>query len=782
MSARTSICGIVLSCLILSVALIACTSPVSGTGGAESEAKIFGTALFADSTPAINVPVFLRDGADTALGSGRPPRAYTDSAGRFEIDSCAPGAYLIEVAAEYQGLPNGALREHVVTEPSSGEQQRVTIFLEPSATIIGRIEGLESLPEITVAVTLYYRDFAVSATRADSAGAFLFDGLAGGAYALRFEPSAPPYLPFTYAIDIAAGDTAEAVIGGLIANIGNNPDYAADSMVIRELLDSNGLTTPVGSVTSVSHDFRITELNLESSTISMLPNSASRLTKLRSVNLRNNQLTAFPTALLACSSLTILNLDDNRIQSLPNDMGGLVSLKILRLSGNRLKALPESIGELSALTELTLAQNALTSLPESVGGLVHLQTLSVQSNRLRALPAAIGACTGLHTLTIHDNAIAELPESIGALTDLRKLTIANNFLSHLPRAIGDLAALDMLWASDNLLDSLPASIGDCGLLRFLTLSGNQLRTLPSSLGALGRLHELALDSNLLASIPDSLATIRSLRVLDLSHNALCSSSPAAAAWADSLDPDWRQSQRCSGGPQSPITIVSPTPGDTFIQGDIVHIQWETITTPGYAELAMEISISLDGGYKWIPIPDGGEPVTVNSPQWGDCAWKIPDSLQNPDGEHVSSLSNSCLIRLSDYTNPVFSAVMDNEFTIDGPPIDLVTPNRGAYAIGDTMAVNWETLSDKIVSVACSLSIDNGETWLPIISRPAITVNDSDWQAVRWVVPDSLYDQSRGTYRSVVSERCLIRVSDYIGCAYGDCFEDRSDSAFAITKP
>jgi hypothetical protein len=112
----------------------------------------------------------------------------------------------------------------------------------------------------------------------------------------------------------------------------------------------------------------------------------------------------------------------------------------------------------------------------------------------------------------------------------------------------------------------------------------------------------------------------------------------------------------------------------------------------------------------------------------------------------------------------------------------VTPNGGTYATGDTLAVIWETLSDKIVSVACSLSIDNGVTWLPLLSRPAITVNDADWQSVSWVVPDSLYDESLGTYRSVVSNQCLIRVSDFIGCAYGDCFEDRSDSAFAMTKP
>lgn len=103
-----------------------------------------------------------------------------------------------------------------------------------------------------------------------------------------------------------------------------------------------------------------------------------------------------------------------------------------------------------------------------------------------------------------------------------------------------------------------------------------------------------------------------------------------------------------------------------------------------------------------------------------------------------------------------------------PPVSLTAPNGGeTFQVGDTLVIRWET-DEAITSCGISVSVDSGARWLPITRLRSVGTSDPDWQAFRWVIPDSLDGQP------MPGGRAMITVYDYFGSD-----RDRSDKAFAI---
>ena len=74
--------------------------------------------------------------------------------------------------------------------------------------------------------------------------------------------------------------------------------------------------------------------------------------------------------------LTELNLNSNHLTVLPKEIGNLVNLTELDISDNYLNELPKEIGNLVHLTKLDISGNNLTELPEEIVNLVNLNLLT----------------------------------------------------------------------------------------------------------------------------------------------------------------------------------------------------------------------------------------------------------------------------------------------------------------------------------------------------------------------------------------------------------------------
>jgi Leucine-rich repeat (LRR) protein len=165
-----------------------------------------------------------------------------------------------------------------------------------------------------------------------------------------------------------------------------------DSLVVRQILDTNGLTElPVEGVIIKGDSGRVTILGLYNyPTFNILPASIRRLTKLNTLNIEKTNLNILPPEIGDLNMLRVLTLISNKISMLPPEIGKLSSLTTLRvILCSNFKSIPEEICNLNSLRILDLYDNALTTLPKDIGNLVSLEQVALDYNNLTTLPQSI---------------------------------------------------------------------------------------------------------------------------------------------------------------------------------------------------------------------------------------------------------------------------------------------------------------------------------------------------------------------------------------------------------
>jgi len=170
----------------------------------------------------------------------------------------------------------------------------------------------------------------------------------------------------------------------------------------------------------------------------------------------------------------------------------------------------------------------------------------LDSNGLAATPVSAvtqrDSVTGrIVSLVLDSLSIGTLTANIGSLAGLHVLSLAGNDLWALPAEIGYCHALRTLILDGNRLGSLPAHVLYLDSLSVLSARANALTSVPDGLGRLP-LSVLRLDHNSLGSLPGDIVRLGSLTDLSLDYNRLTALPQDIAAWADSLDPGWRDTQ------------------------------------------------------------------------------------------------------------------------------------------------------------------------------------------------------------------------------------------------
>jgi hypothetical protein len=107
-----------------------------------------------------------------------------------------------------------------------------------------------------------------------------------------------------------------------------------------------------------------------------------------------------------------------------------------------------------------------------------------------------------------------------------------------------------------------------------------------------------------------------------------------------------------------LTLIFPNGGDMVGTGGPSVIRW---SADDRQVTNVMIHLSVDGGLSWVAVTDryGIESTDEN---WGAFEWQAPDSIETEDGT-VSTESDECLIRISDYTAPGMFTSSDGPFSI-----------------------------------------------------------------------------------------------------------------------
>ncbi len=188
-----------------------------------------------------------------------------------------------------------------------------------------------------------------------------------------------------------------------------------------------------------------------------------------------------------------------------------------------------------------------------------------------------------------------------------------------------------------------------------------------------------------------------------------------------------------------IIVTAPNGGDVWTAGTSRKITWEAGGVDSF-----NIEYTTDGGTTWTKVASG-----VNAADTNVFEWTIP-----------ATISERCLIRVSDANNSGISDVSDNAFAIKNPAsIKVTAPNGGEkFAPGKTVAITWTFTG--LTELYLEYSADGGTNWKEIAGG----VKAADG-AYAWGIPD------------VSSTNCLVRISN----SYDMSVSDVSDAVFTVAS-
>ena len=184
-----------------------------------------------------------------------------------------------------------------------------------------------------------------------------------------------------------------------------------------------------------------------------------------------------------------------------------------------------------------------------------------------------------------------------------------------------------------------------------------------------------------------------------------------------------------------IAILFPNGSENILVGSIYYIKWNSSSVSN-----VKIEYSTNNGVDWSTAEQ-------SYPSSGSYAWTVPNTP-----------SNLCKVKVSDASNQAVFDESDNVFIISSSPYLTVTsPNGGEkLEIGKTHEIKWT--STNVDNVKLEYSMNNGNTWLIIVSSVKST------GSYTWSVPNT------------PSVQCKIKISD----VSKPSTYDLSDSVFAIS--
>ncbi|KAL8090596.1 hypothetical protein AgCh_039879 [Apium graveolens] len=304
-------------------------------------------------------------------------------------------------------------------------------------------------------------------------------------------------------------------------NLRTLPDTIC-SLRALEVLDINGCKSLEALPIQLGNIESLKQFNAECLTVSKLPDSIGRLSKLVELRLSFNiKLKTLPDTMSNLRALEVLHIQNcYSLETLPIEFGYIESLKELNADGLIVRKLPDSIGKLGKLVELRLRYNSkLESLPDSIRNLRELEVLDIGYCRLEVLPSEFGNIESLKELNAEGLMVSKLPDSIGRLSKLVALRLSHSKnLETIQDAIFNLRSLELLTVdSCTKLGELPDQLWNITNLKKLDTTGaTLLKNGPgiSNHVALS-LKKLDISKTVLAFLPSSMSQLLNLENLDL---------------------------------------------------------------------------------------------------------------------------------------------------------------------------------------------------------------------------------------------------------------------------
>lgn len=395
--------------LVLLLSGIGCSNnDTSGTGSHAGNCKVIAKVVYADSSNAVEVKVYIRksnylkdiDNVETE------EFLLTDSDGSFCNEFVDEDFYTIE-ATDEKGY---SLASRCTTIIGFSDTINLgTLILQKDAFFYGNIDVTEIDSHKRTYVQIYGLN---KVSEADSLGNFIIKDIPAGEHLLKIKTEDNSYTSLdNYEFSIKPDDTLNA--GGLVF-----PEYFwKDTSVIRGILDINGLVSlPVDSVVKRGEDGRINELLLSNKNLDTLTPSIRTL-HLTRLEIANNNLNWIPDQVKDIISLKYVDASGNNINLLPPSFPFLTNIEYLNVDDNVLYEIHPNIGIMESLEYFSCSGNDLTTLPGSIEKFENLKILNISNNKMDKLPFEILNLNTLEYVDVRYNKLVNQPSEISSWLD-----------------------------------------------------------------------------------------------------------------------------------------------------------------------------------------------------------------------------------------------------------------------------------------------------------------------------------------------------------------------------
>ncbi len=186
-----------------------------------------------------------------------------------------------------------------------------------------------------------------------------------------------------------------------------------DSLIVRQILDTNGLDTVLVDNIAKKKNGRINTLYFYNMpAFHILPVTIGELNTLTDLKICKTGIVTVPHEIGNFKLLRILHLYENKLISLPPEIGSLDSLRGMSINNNELTAIPPEIGNCKKLYTLRFGENKITRIPDEICDMVSLKSISAQSNLINYVPEEIGNMAVLGGINLEYNKLKYVPNSL----------------------------------------------------------------------------------------------------------------------------------------------------------------------------------------------------------------------------------------------------------------------------------------------------------------------------------------------------------------------------------
>jgi PKD repeat protein len=187
-----------------------------------------------------------------------------------------------------------------------------------------------------------------------------------------------------------------------------------------------------------------------------------------------------------------------------------------------------------------------------------------------------------------------------------------------------------------------------------------------------------------------------------------------------------------------IQVTSPNGGEIWTAGTQKLITWNSTSVNN-----VKIEYSINSGLNWEIIS------SIYPAASGSYLWQIP-----------ARITSTCLVRITDISNPEITDQSDAVFRIKVPSIIVNSPNGGErWLAGTVHNITW--ISNEIENINIEYSTNGGSTWITVSGN--LSAGTSQFS---WTIPNT------------PSTQCLMKISDVTD----PNMLDLSNSVFTIYSP